>query len=258
MGVADCLLCLSSVPMLVFLERDVVLPCSLCLAFTCGTLGWAIISSFHHVLIAMHRWLSVTFPTRDPFSPSCVILQIAVCWGAGGLVSWIPAMGWGSVTPWDPLGAPGCSVPCAYQNVLSMQYLVYVIFDGCVLAPFLTISVLYALVFRALREQCRRCQCQAPRLHQRQCRITRSLVTVVAIYGLSRMPFNVVAMVQLYCSSCWLPPWLVPSSLMLATFSAASNPFMYLLCSAEICGRLRGSLRPRRVAVLRTVDKPRV
>ncbi|XP_069057706.1 adenosine receptor A1-like [Pleurodeles waltl] len=256
MGVADGMLCLWSVPMLVFLERDVVLPYSLCLALTCSTLGWAIVSSFHHILIAVQRWRIVAFPTRHKDSQLCLSLQIAVCWVAGGLVSWLPALVWGSQHICHlPSPASSCIVLCAYQNVLSMDYLVYIVFDGCVLVPFLTIAALYALVFGKLRKQ----QRHHPRhtsYYRRQQNINRSLAGLVVIYALSRLPFNVVAMLRLYCPGCWFPPWLVPTSLMLATFSAASNPFMYYFRSSAGYGNLCQVLFPNRVGVINTVDKP--
>ncbi|KAK6479856.1 adenosine receptor A2b-like [Huso huso] len=306
MGIADTALCLTAGPALVLSDLQWWTPFYPCLVLTCTVLSWAMTSSFHHILIAYYRWYIVVHPTRyrASLTQPNILLHISLCWLAGFAVSSIPYLGYNNYTSLQtasallttnytlasslspspspmafntglsPRPSPGgcalspaaCRVPCLYLNVLSLQYLTYFIFFGCMLLPMVITSLLYCLIFRALWAHGRG-RCLGKGFLQRQQRVVWSTGLLFSLYMLSRLPFNVTNAVLLYCPGCPLPYWLPPSALVSAVLSAASNPLLYFLRDRELlaalreaAGRLcrgrqwRGRVGP--MGRLPTVDKP--
>uniref|UniRef100_H3AJR1 G-protein coupled receptors family 1 profile domain-containing protein n=1 Tax=Latimeria chalumnae TaxID=7897 RepID=H3AJR1_LATCH len=259
MGVADTLLCILGVPMVIFTDLNMVLPFYSCLLLTCAIVGGAIVSSFHQVLIAMQRWYMVTFPTRYKglLTHSSICLHIALCWIGGIFICLIPVMGFNSYYSLRAAKEASagcrqkpqlCRVVCAYQNVLSMEYMVYIIFYGCVMVPLLLIALLYAMVFKKVKAQNHRSPPAGHLLfYQKEKRMVWTMTMIVLIYAAARLPFNLVAMVLLYCRHCRLPFWMAPSAILLAIFSTASNPFMYFFRSQEMRTAWRKFVRRKRV-----------
>uniref|UniRef100_W5LY45 G-protein coupled receptors family 1 profile domain-containing protein n=1 Tax=Lepisosteus oculatus TaxID=7918 RepID=W5LY45_LEPOC len=253
MGVADTALCMTAAPTVLLSDLGVPFPFYPCLLLSCTVLGWAMVSSFHHVLMAYYRWKLITQPhsSRGRQAWSSSLFPLSLCWVAGVAISCLPYLGYNnypnlqaaSYSAAACAGSPSsCRVPCIYQNVLSLTYLTYVVFLCGVTLPLGVTCLLYCLAFRAIRAHCRGRALlsppasSAPRapshnslFYLRQRRVARLTALLFGLYVLSRLPFNLLNAVMLLCPSCPVPYWAPPLAILCAVFSAASNPLIYLV-----------------------------
>ncbi|MBN3314142.1 AA2BR protein, partial [Atractosteus spatula] len=171
MGVADTALCMTAAPTVLLSDLGVPFPFYPCLLLSCTVLGWAMVSSFHHVLMAYYRWKLITQPhsSRGRQAWSSSLFPLSLCWVAGVAISCLPYLGYNNYPNLQAASysaaanhSPGCAgspsscrVPCIYQNVLSLTYLTYVVFLCGVTLPLGVTCLLYCLAFRAIRAHCR-------------------------------------------------------------------------------------------------------
>ncbi|XP_029437734.1 adenosine receptor A1-like [Rhinatrema bivittatum] len=239
-------------PMVMLFNAQLVLPFYPCLWLTCTSTCWLLVSSLHHMLIAMDRWYKLTWPARcaSSMTRSRACIHIATCWALAISFSYIPVLGYnnfnllasyanGSGVAWPEPGAP-LQVVCQYLVVLNLSYLVYVLFFICTLIPVLVLSLLYLLMFlRVGRARRSRVACQGISQH-RQRQITATMAVTVLVYALLRIPYCTLNCLFLYCPSCTVPYWTVPFASTLILCSAIFNPFIIFFSQKEAPAARRG------------------
>nr|XP_015194824.1 PREDICTED: uncharacterized protein LOC107076026 [Lepisosteus oculatus] len=96
MGVADTALCMTAAPTVLLSDLGVPFPFYPCLLLSCTVLGWAMVSSFHHVLMAYYRWKLITQPhsSRGRQAWSSSLFPLSLCWVAGVAISCLPYLGY--------------------------------------------------------------------------------------------------------------------------------------------------------------------
>ncbi|MGH0120284.1 UNVERIFIED_CONTAM: hypothetical protein FKN15_060692 [Acipenser sinensis] len=237
------------------------LPFRSCLWLACLTFSWAVVSTLHHLLIAVDRWHIVAYPTRykSLMTRGRVAAHFTSCWLAGIVVSFLPVMGFNNYSKQRHPHEPGCHagdprndtssspVPgCRYREVMDLRYLVYVLFVGCMLLPLLAMSGLYTSVFLKVRAHSQQAQGRLGKLGQfywRQRRMAFAMVKVVSCFSLTKLPFHLLNLALLLCPACTLPFWALPSATLLALCSAAANPFLYFYENQDMMLALQKTLR---------------
>ncbi|XP_033897934.2 adenosine receptor A1-like [Acipenser ruthenus] len=252
---------LFSLPLLFLLALELPLPFRSCLWLACLTFSWAVVSTLHHLLIAVDRWHIVAYPTRykSLMTRGRVAAHFTSCWLAGIVVSFLPVMGFNNYSKQRHPHEPGCHagdprndtssspVPgCRYREVMDLRYLVYVLFVGCMLLPLLAMSGLYTSVFLKVRAHSQQARGRLGKLGQfywRQRRMAFAMVKVVSCFSLTKLPFHLLNLALLLCPACTLPFWALPSATLLALCSAAANPFLYFYENQDMMLALQSTLR---------------
>lgn len=120
-------------------------------------------------------------------------LAVSVCWILSCLLGFTPLFGWHNyfTLPSDSTNTSSSSYispPCTFLSVISLPFMVYFNFLGCVMAPLLVMTFLYIRIFWSLQHRLKDSspQAHAPLLRER--RLACSLALVLILFA-----------------SCWIP-----------------------------------------------------
>ncbi|RVE65651.1 hypothetical protein OJAV_G00118710 [Oryzias javanicus] len=133
---------------------------------------------------------------------------------------------------------------CFFEKVVTLHYMVYFNFFGCVLVPLLVMLVIYAHIFMAARRQLRLMslkvsQTPAPGQRaptpsssrsflQREVRAAKSLAIIVGLFALCWLPLHIINCYNHLCRNCERPHILVMNiAIILSHANSAVNPFIY-------------------------------
>ncbi|XP_066573943.1 adenosine receptor A1-like [Amia ocellicauda] len=205
MGLADTGLCVVAVPATLLSDLGSPVPFYPCLLLSCFVLAGAMVSSFHHLLMAYYRWRLVTHPH------SYLTYVVFLC---------------GVLLPLVAITVLYCQVFRAIRvhckTTIHLSPSPSPSFSPPALSSLTPPSPL-----------CFPCSIPSPRrpspFVRRQKRVAGLTALLFALYFVSRLPFNLLNLFLLLCPSCPLPPWAPPLAILFAIFSAASNPLLYLM-----------------------------
>lgn len=140
---------------------------------------------------------------------------VSLCWIVSSLLGFTPLLGWNNF-PLEPLNSTNASPsalgsrPCTFLSVVSLPFMVYFNFLGCVMTPLLVITLLYARVFWSLqgrlRDSCP--QTRASLLRERRLACSLSLVLILF-------------------TGCWIPLHLMNCLLLFAGPDAVPQGAVY-------------------------------
>nr|CAB3220197.1 adenosine receptor A2a [Phallusia mammillata] len=127
-----------------------------CLLLVSSVLFLTQVSIFNLLIIAIDRFVAIYYSLRYRaiVTRFRVKLGIAGAWIFGALIGFLPQFGWKHFYI-DRSNSTG-SGRCAFEEVMSMDYMVYFNFFACVLLPLVIMFVLYILVFRSAKRQLRK------------------------------------------------------------------------------------------------------
>ncbi|KAM3838470.1 adenosine receptor A2a-like, partial [Diretmus argenteus] len=175
---------------------------------------------------------------------------IAVCWVLSVGIGLTPMMGWnkGANSTNSNSSCPEGMTECLFEGVVTLDYMVYFNFFGCVLVPLLVMLVIYARIFMAARHQLRlmglklaHVPSHAPAhgqgtssssssrsMLQKEVHAAKSLAIIVGLFALCWLPLHVINCFNLLCQDCGRPHiWVMNIAIIFSHANSVVNPFIY-------------------------------
>ncbi|XP_019738147.1 adenosine receptor A2a-like [Hippocampus comes] len=219
-----------------------------CLFIACFVLVLTQSSIFSLLAIAVDRYIAIKNPLRYN---SLVTSQrakgiIAFCWLLSVAIGLTPMLGWNK--GWNSTTASTSSCPeglteCLFEGVVTLDYMIYFNFFGCVLLPLVVMLVVYAHIFMAARRQLRlmglKKVAPAPSraekesssfrstLHK-EVHAAKSLAIIVGLFAFCWLPVHIINCFNYLCDSCQRPHiWVMNIAIILSHANSVVNPFIY-------------------------------
>ncbi|XP_077354385.1 adenosine A2a receptor b [Festucalex cinctus] len=236
-----------------------------CLFIACFVLVLTQSSIFSLLAIAVDRYIAIKNPLRYN---SLVTGQrakgiIALCWLLSVGIGLTPMLGWNK--GWNSTSATSCPeglTECLFEGVVTMDYMIYFNFFGCVLLPLVVMLVVYAHIFMAARRQLRlmglKKVAPAPSraekassssfrstLHK-EVHAAKSLAIIVGLFAFCWLPVHVINCFNYLCDGCQRPHiWVLNIAIILSHANSVVNPFIYAYRIREFRQTFRRIFRQR-------------
>ncbi|XP_072517809.1 adenosine A2a receptor b [Salminus brasiliensis] len=243
LAVADIAVGLLAIPFAITISTGFCSNFHGCLFIACFVLVLTQSSIFSLFAIAVDRYIAIKIPLRYN---SLVTSQrakgiIAVCWILSVIIGLTPMLGWNMrTTNATSSSCPAGMTECLFEKVVTMGYMVYFNFFGCVLMPLLAMLVIYARIFMAARHQLRQMKQKLSHGHshsdgsstrstlQREVHAAKSLAIIVGLFALCWLPLHIINCFTLFCPKCARPPvWIMYLAIILSHANSVVNPFIY-------------------------------
>ncbi|XP_029018845.1 adenosine A2a receptor a [Betta splendens] len=205
-----------------------------CLFIACFVLVLTQNSIFSLLAIAIDRYIAIKIPLRYNGLVTGERARgiIAVCWVLSIAIGLTPMMGWH-----QPPGNGTCAgglMPCLFEEVVVMEYMVYFNFFACVLIPLLLMLGIYLCIFMAARHQLKLMEAKAapggksPSVLQKEIQAAKSLAIIVGLFAVCWLPLHIINCFTLFCPACARPPpWVIHVAIILSHANSVINPFIY-------------------------------
>lgn len=163
-------------------------------------------------------------------------MAIACCWIVSLLVGLTPMFGWNNLNKIRRTQEANAShtafiIRCQFENVISMEYMVYFNFFVWVLPPLLLMLIIYLEVFNLIRKQLDKkvssSSSDPQKYYGKELKIAKSLALVLFLFALSWIPLHTLNCITLFCSSCQTPSILTYIAIFLTHGNSAMNPIVY-------------------------------
>ncbi|KAG9266218.1 adenosine A2a receptor b [Astyanax mexicanus] len=243
LALADIAVGLLAIPFAIIISTGFCSNFHGCLFIACFVLVLTQSSIFSLFAIAVDRYIAIKIPLRYN---SLVTSQrakgiIAVCWILSVIIGLTPMLGWNMrTTNATSSSCPAGMTECLFEKVVTMGYMVYFNFFGCVLMPLLAMLVIYARIFMAARHQLRQMELKLSHGHshsdgsssrstlQREVHAAKSLAIIVGLFALCWLPLHIINCFTLFCPKCARPPvWIMYLAIILSHANSVVNPFIY-------------------------------
>lgn len=130
--------------------------------------------------------------------------------------------------------SPGM-MPCLFEEVVVMDYMVYFNFFACVLVPLLLMLAIYLCIFMAARRQLKcielkamPCQLKSRSTLQKEVQAAKSLAIIVGLFAVCWLPLHIINCFTLFCPQCERPAlWIMYLAIILSHANSVVNPFIY-------------------------------
>lgn len=150
-------------------------------------------------------------------------------------------LGWNSrVDAGTNSSCPQGMTECLFEKVVTMGYMVYFNFFGCVLIPLIAMLTIYAWIFMAARRQLRQMEQKLVHGHnhgygsssrstlQKEVHAAKSLAIIVGLFAICWLPLHIINCFTLFCPQCDRPQdWVMYLAIMLSHANSVVNPFIY-------------------------------
>ncbi|XP_023689545.1 adenosine A2a receptor a [Paramormyrops kingsleyae] len=217
-----------------------------CLFIACFVLVLTQSSIFSLLAIAIDRYIAIKIPLRYN---SLVTSQrakgiIAICWVLSVVIGLTPMLGWhtknrpqNDTKLTNSTSGPKCpsgTIECLFEKVVTMDYMVYFNFFGCVLMPLLLMLGIYLRIFMAARRQLKRMELKV--VHgersrstlQKEVHAAKSLAIIVGLFAICWLPLHVINCFTLFCPECARPhASIMYLAIILSHANSVVNPFIY-------------------------------
>ncbi|XP_056131443.1 adenosine receptor A1-like [Lampris incognitus] len=234
LAVADFLVGMAAVPLAVLLDGWVCVTPDLCLLLSCTVLVLTQASVLSLLAIAVDRYLRLHTPLRykEWATQRRTLLGVCVCWLLSCLLGSVPLFGWhngpseGSGTG-NQSSTSSLPPPCTFLSVVSLPFMVYFNFLGCVLLPLLVMTLLYAQIFWSLQ---RRLQDSSPQTRVsllRERRLAGSLALVLFLFAGSWIPLHLMNCLLLFHGPQAVTQGALYTGILLSHANSAVNPVVY-------------------------------
>ncbi|KAF6724677.1 Adenosine receptor A1 [Oryzias melastigma] len=207
-----------------------------CLLVACTVLVLTQSSILALLAIAIDRYLRVKIPTRyrRVVTRRRAGLAVVICWTVAFIVGLTPMLGWNNLRRLQQNGSISSDlvITCQFENVISMDYMVYFNFFGWVLPPLLFMLVLYAEIFYMIHKQLNNKKITANhtepnRYYDKELNLAKSLVLVLFLFAVSWLPLHIINCITLFCPECQKPIVLLYIAILLTHGNSAVNPIVY-------------------------------
>uniref|UniRef100_UPI003AB0A7EA adenosine A2a receptor b isoform X4 n=1 Tax=Centroberyx gerrardi TaxID=166262 RepID=UPI003AB0A7EA len=255
LAVADIAVGLLAIPFAIIISTGFCANFHGCLFIACFVLVLTQSSIFSLLAIAVDRHIAIKSPLRYN---SLVTGQrakgiIALCWVLSVGIGLTPMLGWNTggrfildrlkedgrnvcLSPWlcstgvktkINSSCPEGMTECLFEGVVTLDYMVYFNFFGCVLVPLLVMLAIYAHIFMAARRQLRLMDSSRSTL-QKEVHAAKSLAIIVGLFAICWLPLHVINCFNLLCPDCGRPHiWVMNIAIILSHANSVVNPFIY-------------------------------
>lgn len=218
--------------------------CSLfygCLFIACFVLVLTQSSIFSLLAIAIDRYICIKIPLRYNSLVTGPRARgvICICWVLSFLIGLTPIFGWNhsdhNITV-QLNDTPRCGdgmVPCLFEKVVHMDYMVYYNFFACVLVPLLLMLGIYHRIFMAARHQLKQMDFKSLQPErsrstlQKEVQAAKSLAIIVGLFAACWLPLHIINCVNLFWTTDRLPGSVVYFAIILSHANSVVNPLIY-------------------------------
>ncbi|XP_038649950.1 adenosine A2a receptor a [Scyliorhinus canicula] len=243
--------------------------CSLfygCLFIACFVLVLTQSSIFSLLAIAIDRYICIKIPLRYN---SLVTGQrargiICICWILSFMIGLTPMLGWNKSNcdlKMKLNKTDECRegmVACLFEEVVTMDYMVYYNFFACVLMPLLIMFGIYLRIFMAARHQLKQMEFKVTHMEksrstlQKEVHAAKSLAIIVGLFAICWLPLHIINCVNLFCENCRPPAWIMYFAIILSHANSVVNPLIYAYRIREFRQTFRKILKRH---ILRKTDQ---
>ncbi|CAN9504979.1 unnamed protein product [Ophioblennius macclurei] len=261
LAVADIAVGLLAIPFAITISFGFCADFHGCLFIACFVLVLTQSSIFSLLAIAVDRYIAIKNPLRyySLVTAPRAKAFITLCWVLSVLIGLTPLMGWNNGynatstfnTSNQRNVCPEGKTHCLFEGVVTMNYMIYFNFLGCVLLPLVAMLGIYVHIFLAARRQLRLMSVKvahAPAananggggsekaLFSGSCRSTlqkevhaaKSLAIIVGLFALCWLPVHIINSVNHLCEDCERPNAMVMNiAIILSHANSVVNPFIY-------------------------------
>ncbi|XP_042264564.1 adenosine receptor A1-like isoform X2 [Thunnus albacares] len=234
LAVADFLVGVAAVPLAVLLDGWVNLTPDLCLFLSCVVLVLTQASVLSLLAIAVDRYLRLHTPHRYKAmaTQKRTCLAVSVCWILSCLLGFTPLFGWHnySTLPSDSTNTSSSSFispSCTFLSVISLPFMVYFNFLGCVMAPLLVMTLLYMRIFWSLQGRLKDSSPQAQASLLRERRLACSLALVLILFASCWIPLHLMNCLLLFHGPQAVTQGTLYTGILLSHANSAVNPVVY-------------------------------
>ncbi|KAK5878760.1 hypothetical protein CesoFtcFv8_024140 [Champsocephalus esox] len=250
LAVADIAVGLLAIPFAITISTGFCANFFGCLFIACFVLILTQSSIFSLLAIAVDRYIAINNSLRYN---SLVTGQrakgiIALCWVLSVGIGLTPMLGWNTglntTAPTSSKICPEGLTECLFEGVVTLDYMVYFNFFGCVLVPLLVMLVIYAHIFMAARRQLRLmclkvAHTPAPGVItssssssrstlQKEVHAAKSLAIIVGLFALCWLPLHFINCFNHLCQECGrVHIWVMNIAIILSHANSVVNPFIY-------------------------------
>lgn len=161
-------------------------------------------------------------------------LAVVICWTVAFIVGLTPMLGWNNLKRLQQNGSISSDlvVTCQFENVISMDYMVYFNFFGWVLPPLLLMLVIYAEIFYMIHKQLNNKKIASShsdpnKFYNKELNLAKSLALVLFLFAISWLPLHIINCITLFCPDCQKPMVLLYIAILLTHGNSAVNPIVY-------------------------------
>lgn len=161
-------------------------------------------------------------------------LAVVVCWAVAFVVGLTPMLGWNNLRRLQQNGSisDDLVITCQFENVISMDYMVYFNFFGWVLPPLVLMLVIYAEIFYMIHKQLNKKKITTShtdpnKYYDKELNLAKSLALVLFLFAISWLPLHIINCITLFCPQCQTPIFLLYIAILLTHGNSAVNPIVY-------------------------------
>ncbi|TRY82631.1 hypothetical protein DNTS_032576, partial [Danionella cerebrum] len=207
-----------------------------CLLVACTVLVLTQSSILALLAIAIDRYLRVKIPMsyKRVVTPKRAGVAVVVCWLVAIVVGLTPMLGWHNLEKLQKSNGTvdaDLVVICEFENVISMEYMVYFNFFGWVLPPLILMLLIYIEIFYIIHKQLNQKvtanQSDPTRYYGKELKLAKSLALVLFLFAVSWLPLHTLNCITLFCPSCDNSMCLLYMAILLSHGNSVVNPIVY-------------------------------
>ncbi|KPP60645.1 adenosine receptor A1-like [Scleropages formosus] len=224
LAVADFLVGAVAIPLAVLLENGLNLSFNGCLFICCVVVVLTQSSVLSLLAIAVDRYLRVRMALRYKriATQSRSWVAVTVSWIIACILGLVPLFGWNA---YHKNEANNSNIECKFPKVMSMNFMVYFNFFGCILVPLLLMVLIYLLVFHNIRKHLRDRESQP--FYLREQRLATSLALVLTLFAVCWLPLHIINCTDFFSGPETTPQILLYAGILLSHANSAVNPIIY-------------------------------
>ncbi|XP_048111267.1 adenosine receptor A3-like [Alosa alosa] len=185
-------------------------------------------ASVHSLLaIALDRFLRVYIPLRyrKLVTAKRSWGVVGGCWITACLLGSVPLLGWSLHTSQNTTINSTHPPTCKFMDVMSMSYMVFFNFLGCILLPMLCTAALYAYIFHLIRRRLQSWNGESSAFYQRERSLACSLLFVLVLFALCWLPIHLIN-IAIYANKD-VHETVLYTGILLSHANSAVNPVVY-------------------------------
>ncbi|XP_004616336.1 adenosine receptor A2b [Sorex araneus] len=241
LAAADVAVGLFAIPFAITISLGICTDFYSCLFLACFVLVLTQSSIFSLLAVAVDRYLAIRVPLRykSLVTGTRARRVIALLWVLAFGIGLTPFLGWNKkdntkncTQPLDgTINESCCLVTCLFENVVSMSYMVYFNFFGCVLPPLLIMLVIYIKIFTVACRQLQRTELMdhSRTILQGEIHAAKSLAMIVGIFALCWLPVHAINCITHFqpAQATAKPKWAMNMAILLSHANSVVNPIVY-------------------------------
>ncbi|KAM3660993.1 adenosine receptor A2b [Ammospiza maritima maritima] len=240
LAVADIAVGLLAIPFAITISIGFQVDFHSCLFFACFVLVLTQSSIFSLLAVAIDRYLAIKIPLRYNSLVTSKRARglIAVLWLLSFGIGLTPLMGWHKAMSGCPNATnetgtepQGCFISCLFENVVTMSYMVYFNFFGCVLLPLVIMLGIYIKIFMVACKQLHQIELMgnSRTTLQKEVHAAKSLAIIVGLFAFCWLPLHILNCITHFHEgfSRSKPEWVMYVAIILSHANSVINPIIY-------------------------------